>query len=1155
MQQKATIASLATLALLIFPGMQSALAISNGQSKTINNAAFSSQAFELVPVFDIKGYMGHQNIGEGDSLIPLAGDSSQIWYLDAEGKIGKSNNGWMAGLGSGYRKVISDMIFGGYLMVDYSASPTNKKFWIANPGLEALTKSWDFRTNFYIPVGKDSWVTRSQRQDFADKLGDNDFVRFAGHTEFDRIAFYEANTREEASFGLGVDAEIGREIPIVDGFKAYVGGYHFNTKDNGDINGASGRITYQVNNYVGIEAIDTYDKCRHNTAMIGIKLSLGGLGKDAQKQFGISGRLVDPIEHNIATSANGYAVPITTKSTSKIISIGKEDLIEHDNIWFFKPVPSNNTSNIKSAQNLNAVEGDGTYENPFIGLTQDNFNAINPHIGTIDPYPLMYFAPGSYNLENVGFPTNGRFGLPNGWGMFGRTSNYIAPAVLSDRAQFLGGIDLIYDSGAGTAKTTLDSIIIANQLSGINNAALFMQNAADVVLQNSEVQNSITLDSAAIYGMYSDNSSLLMNSSSITALSAPTTGDALAYAADLVNNSNLTLGDTNIISASAHGGISGDSSNAASHILNIDNSVLNVTGNNNTLSSEAIAGTAEMPGAAVDDANAIAYGLYANNNASINISGNYNNFVTIAHGGTSTASVATNVIANVNATSNGIILDNDSSINIDGNYNSFTTSSIGGIGSAVAGTIAPLSSSANVNAVATTTGFNLTNSSMNINGSNNSFLTTAIGGITTSFANSPFGGFSISDAHANATGFYFLSSSLNINGNNNNIETDALNNTASAVSQGGPTASVGVLSIARAIANGFYLEETSVIIKGNNNIISASASGGIATGDTSNTNNAVPASVATAQAYALNPFYNDSVIIQGNGNSINASALGGTSITTSSDNAFSHPTANSSATAEGVVIYYSSNVDISGNNNSIDAIATGGTASSTGVASESSGATSFSDANATANAVYCYDATIEISGNGNSIAATANGGTAISSATSPSSSATVNATATSNAFMLTNDSSLNISGNSTVVSATAIGGTTSASADNIFDNAASFAAGLSLNNSSAIISGNSTIISSSSTGGLENGVAADGTAYGANVVNGSILDFKSTATNTQINVNGSTTSTGIFADALSHLQIDGVDDTTLSDFTNLITFTKISGSGYKIDWGANKLNW
>lgn len=1152
MRQKTTLISLATISLLISSAMQTTFAA--GNKSTAANSTLNSQAFELVPMFDIRGYTGHQNIGEGESLVPLFGDSGQVLYLDAEGKIGKSNNGWMAGLGGGYRKVISDMILGGYLMVDYSASPTNKKFLVANPGLEALGKAWDFRTNFYIPVGKDNWDARNQRRDFADKLGDNEFVRFTGHTEFDRFAVSEVNLREEASFGLGVDAEIGRSIPIVDDFKAYVGGYHFNTKDNGDINGASGRITYQVNNYVGIEAIDTYDKCRRNTAMIGIKLSLGGLGKDAQKRFGISGRLVDPIEHNIATIAEGYAVPIRTKTTSKIISLGTKDVIEHDNIWFFKPTAA--TDRNTSPQNADAVQGEGTYENPFIGFTQDNYAAIRPNIGTIDPFPLMYFAPGTYSLQGVGFPTDGRFSLPNGWGMFGRTSNYVAPAVLSDRAQFLGGIDLMYASGAGTEETTLDSIVIANQLSGINNAALFIQNAADVILQNLDIQNIATLNNLATYGIYADNSLLYMNGSSVSATSNPSTGTSLAYAINLINNSKLVLGNANNINATAISEISSSSSDATAYGINIDNSTLNINGNNNSITSEATAGDAETPGVVEQSSDALAFALYANNNSNVYLGGDYNNFITTAKAGTATASVTTNVTATATALAEGVSLQNDSSMNIAGNYNSFTTLATGGVAAANAGVEFLQSSTARAFAYGEADAFVLTNAStLSISGNHNNVYATAEGGTTNSSTASPFGSSSVSDAHADANGFILDSSSLNINGNNNLVETIALNSTAVATSQGSPFASAVATSNVNATAEDFNLVNSSMNILGSNNEILAAATGGsaMATSSDAQTTNANTTAIAVAAGFNL---YSSSANIEGNSNSILINASGGTTMSSGFGGDGANTSSTSDAIADGFILMNYSSLNISGNFNSMNVIATAGTASSSGSGSAFVPGIDNANANATAQGFDLDNSTMSITGNGNSIAATAAGGNATSFADGIASSSNANAAAIADGFFLNNDSSLNLSGNSTAINATATGGSASASGATESTNAIGFAAGLSLNGSSSTVSGSGTIITATADGGLENGSAADGLAYGAYLTNNSTLDFKSTATNTQIIVNGSTVSTGIFADALSHLQRDGSDITTFSELTDLITFTKTSASGgYKIDWGSNKLNW
>jgi hypothetical protein len=514
--------SFASLALLSCLFADQSLAATSATAHAVTTAA-STQEFQLLPVLDVWGYTGKHTLGDGQVLVPLIGDQNKVFYVAAEGKVASKHNGWMAGGGLGYRQVIEQRIYGAYVTADQNNALDSRRFLVINPGIETLGMAWDFRVNGYFPT-KRTWDEHSQFIDFEDHCGIYNDVHFEGHKQFDRQNLVTTDGKTIA--GLGADAEIGRTIPVIDNLKAFVGGYYFNNKDAGHVGGASARITWQATNNLGVEVIDTYDNQRRNTALLGIKLSLGGFGKDDVKKFGISARLMDPIEHNIATAANGYTVPMLQDTKIRFHKFGAE-ILEHDNIWFFKQGTAVGTNGTSTP----AAAGDGTFENPFVGFNQSNVTVVNNSYGNIgaikDKYPLLYFAPGTYSLTGQDFPTNGRFSLPLGWGMYGRNIGYNAPAFGDERALFEGGIDIMpaatltQDTSDNSAfVTTLNSIHVSNDQgnnvlnNNFNNAAVFIQNAGNVVVKNSFFENKVTtlpLDPGSLsdaIGTYIENSTL-----------------------------------------------------------------------------------------------------------------------------------------------------------------------------------------------------------------------------------------------------------------------------------------------------------------------------------------------------------------------------------------------------------------------------------------------------------------------------------------------------------------------------------------------------------------------------------------------------------------------------------------------------------------------
>jgi hypothetical protein len=471
----------------------SAFAAIKTESQTTKPIYF--EEFKLEPRVSLWGFTGDFTRGEGQALLPLYGNQARAFFGILDGNISANDSDWLAGLGLGYRQVVKDYIVGIYAIAGCLNSLNNNTFWVANPGVEVLGQKWDFNATGYVPIIHKEIILVNGTS--ASDLGIFNFTKFAGHDQFDHKM--EIQNGEETARGF--DAEIGRVIPHFEQAKLYLGGYHFDSNHGGSTNGVEARLLWELNKYAALEAKDYYDNKNHNAFLIGIRLTLGGLNAKQKETFGISSRLMDPIEHDLVISSSGNT-PVITK-VQKTTDFG--EILINDNIWFFVPA-SGSASN---ATMLNAVAGDGTFEHPFIDLTPDNFNAINPNIGVMNKNPLLYFAPGGYNFASFTGLNSvaGRFILPSGWGMFGRTFDYKEP---SKTATFSGGLDIGPDSGF---PTVLNSVIISQinvDPSFISNV-MDAENAGTIVLQNSDLLGSIDVSSAAVplgAGVLLNNSTL-----------------------------------------------------------------------------------------------------------------------------------------------------------------------------------------------------------------------------------------------------------------------------------------------------------------------------------------------------------------------------------------------------------------------------------------------------------------------------------------------------------------------------------------------------------------------------------------------------------------------------------------------------------------------
>lgn len=459
------------------------------------NLSTSVEPFKVQPRINLRAMSGDRTFGDAQVLVPVFGDQNGLLYGLVDGNYVKNKSSWLVGAGLGYRKIVDDFLFGSYLIVDYAKTP-QKGLVILNPGVEALSDTWDFSVNGYIPTSNHKTVNSYW---LGDDLGNYRYTRASGHNYYDHL--YEI--ADEPNTGVSID--IARVMPFNLDVKGHVGGYYFSTKSLGSTKGVTSKITYDLNKYSGIEVGYNYDQNRKNQLIFGLTFTLGGYTAEEKQTFGLATRLLDPIVRN-----EMYYVP-----TQRFTDEG--EALQHDNVWFFK--------------SGTASSGSGTAEDPFVGFTPTTFNKINPNIGNIDSHPLMFFASGNYTFDgfygsritlNTGLPrdVNGRFVLPAGWGMYGKDNAYKAPAMDDNRPKFTGGIDIL---NGIDAISELNSIYVFEDESNSDwnphrnpISALYIVNGGTVNIVNSKIENDADKDGAKttsefVYGIYSENSVINFN--------------------------------------------------------------------------------------------------------------------------------------------------------------------------------------------------------------------------------------------------------------------------------------------------------------------------------------------------------------------------------------------------------------------------------------------------------------------------------------------------------------------------------------------------------------------------------------------------------------------------------------------------------------------
>ena len=610
----------------------SAFSATNTSAANLNESKNNTptlQEFRLNPAINFWGFTGDNTYGEGQVRLPLYGSSSNALYFLGEGSAVSNNDGWLAGGGFGYRQVVNKKrIFGAYALGDYANTENNNGFWVLNPGLEMLGTAWDLDINGYFPISD----KEKARDQWADQLLNDpnlDARSFIRHTSHDEYA-HKFRIYEEMGDGFSVD--IGRVVPHINNAKVYVGAYYFNPDDD-DIKGVNAKITYDLNKYASLEAKDYYDNANHNQFLIGLKLTLGGYSKEEKRDYGISTRLMDPIENDFAQFTSDSESFTRTKYEDQ------GEFHEHDNLWFFEPDTAQSSGDSVSGVSAGAPIGDGTYENPYIGFNEANFSNINPNIGTIDPFPLMYFATGNYSFATFtdSLGNEDRFDLPQGWGMYGKSADYID----SEMAYFSGGLDMNYISDTKAYATTLDSIAISDTQQDSLFAALYVNAARNIILRNVNIYSDIETDDVmgiTSYGIYGDNNSVITLEGETNTIFASGSFTSTGIFADNGTTINFNSGTNNITGIGNDYGYGIDAGETNAAAINFNGGVNNVYGQTS------------------NDINGItSYGIYADNNSTITFDGG-----------------ASTVTASGSFTSTGIFADNGSTINFNSGTNNIT---------------------------------------------------------------------------------------------------------------------------------------------------------------------------------------------------------------------------------------------------------------------------------------------------------------------------------------------------------------------------------------------------------------------------------------------------------------------------------------------------
>jgi hypothetical protein len=278
-----------------------------------------------------------------------------------------NNQFWEAQIGGGYRKLIADTVLG--INGFYDGRNTSSIFYNQiGFGVEALREKWEFRGNFYFPLGTQSNQT-------ANVFSNPAFV--GTNISLDHNQQFQTAMR-------GLNLEAGRIVPsCVDCLRtyAYLGYYHYDASGVQSIDGIRGRLESWVNEGFSMNFSAQRDQVFGTTITGGLSFHLGGVPKGSRAGNELAAKLGNRVvrDPNIVIQS--------TSTTTKELAI---DPVTG------KPIE------VRHVESTAAAGGNGSVEHPYQTLAQLQTGSATNQI-------LFAHAGSVFNNQSITLKANQRF--------------------------------------------------------------------------------------------------------------------------------------------------------------------------------------------------------------------------------------------------------------------------------------------------------------------------------------------------------------------------------------------------------------------------------------------------------------------------------------------------------------------------------------------------------------------------------------------------------------------------------------------------------------------------------------------------------------------------------------------------------------------------
>ncbi len=430
----------------------------------------------------------------------LAPDPSQ-WmlmpFLDVRGHIFDSGK-WAANAGVGVRGILGYRTYG--LNTYYDYRNTKKEHYNQmGVGLETLGRSWDFRINGYLPVGKK--ITSPY---------DTGFDQFSGHHML---------LSQKYQFAMkGADAEVGFHFGksrLFD-FYAAAGPYYYIGEIGDNTWGGKGRISGTFKDYITLEIRDSYDRMFHDNfqGQLTFTLPFGGKSRVKKKESRSSCKMADALVSRMVQPVGREEIIVVGSDKKKVVAT---DPVTGEPLYF---VFVDNTSH-----------SDGTIESPYPTLALAQANS--------KPGDTIYVFPGNGTSAgmNEGITLQASQKL---WGSGSTQFTQTGQGVIVIPPQSSSSPVMTNTSGDGITLST------NNQISGMNLMAVAGSGINGVDPGNAQISSctiSNTVGAHINLAYRASSGSVVLNNLDLTHGNT-----AVAIEVDNAINATISMSNCNILS-------------------------------------------------------------------------------------------------------------------------------------------------------------------------------------------------------------------------------------------------------------------------------------------------------------------------------------------------------------------------------------------------------------------------------------------------------------------------------------------------------------------------------------------------------------------------------------------------------------------------------